>query len=220
MPANGRRGRPQGKCHRKQTARTRFRATGKMPAGKGETVRQERTALPATAAAGQTPPGARPNRGGRPDPSARADGSARGSSPRRPGWSREARSDACPRGMIVPCRPGSPGRHGQNPAYRPSGSSAIRDVRHGGPPAHDAAVMSMAADARHATRDSAQPRSRADRNYSHTRTKQELTFQKCLYLRRLLKLMNALRKLAAKPRQFRSSAGRIMLSRLTAHVCP
>src|SRR5580700_3999162 len=33
--------------------------------GKGETVRQERTAPLATGAAGQTPPGARPNRGGR-----------------------------------------------------------------------------------------------------------------------------------------------------------
>src|SRR3546814_13070993 len=32
-------------------------------AGKGERVRQERTARPATAAAWQTPPGARPNRG-------------------------------------------------------------------------------------------------------------------------------------------------------------
>jgi hypothetical protein len=35
------------------------------PAGKGEMVRQERTALPVTGVAGQTPPGARPNRGGR-----------------------------------------------------------------------------------------------------------------------------------------------------------
>src|SRR5580704_17717281 len=34
-------------------------------AGKGETVRQERTAPLATGAAGQTPPGARPNRDGR-----------------------------------------------------------------------------------------------------------------------------------------------------------
>ena len=34
-------------------------------AGKGEMVRQERTAPLATGAAGQTPPGARPNRGGR-----------------------------------------------------------------------------------------------------------------------------------------------------------
>jgi hypothetical protein len=35
------------------------------PAGKGEMVRQERTAPPVTGVAGQTPPGARPNRGGR-----------------------------------------------------------------------------------------------------------------------------------------------------------
>src|SRR4051812_13870163 len=35
------------------------------PVGKGERVRQERTAPPATGAAWQTPPGARPNRGGR-----------------------------------------------------------------------------------------------------------------------------------------------------------
>src|SRR5437868_3285336 len=43
-------------------------APGNSPAGKGEMVRQERTAPPATAAAGQTPPGARPNRGGRRQP--------------------------------------------------------------------------------------------------------------------------------------------------------
>ena len=44
------------------------RQSGKRPAimaaGKGERVRQERTAFPATGMAGQTPPGARPNRGG------------------------------------------------------------------------------------------------------------------------------------------------------------
>jgi len=49
VPANGRRGRPQGKCHRKQTARAR---SARHPAGKGETVRQERTAPLATGAAG------------------------------------------------------------------------------------------------------------------------------------------------------------------------
>ena len=65
VAANGRRGRPQGKCHRKQTARqARFRAEN--PSGKGETVGQEPTARPATEAARQTPPGARPNRGGMP----------------------------------------------------------------------------------------------------------------------------------------------------------
>ena len=64
VPVNGRRGRPQGQCHRKQTARPRLQDQGSS-AGKGETVRQERTAPLATGAAGQTPPGARPNRGGR-----------------------------------------------------------------------------------------------------------------------------------------------------------
>ena len=58
MPGNARRGQPQGKCHRNYTA---LRSN---PESKGEMVRQERTALPATAAARQTPPGARPNRGG------------------------------------------------------------------------------------------------------------------------------------------------------------
>ena len=66
VPANGRRGRPQGKCHRKQTARfRRVPAMARVAPGKGERVRQERTAPPATGAAWQTPPGARPNRGGR-----------------------------------------------------------------------------------------------------------------------------------------------------------
>ncbi len=73
--------------------------------GKGERVRQERTAPPATGAARQTPPGARPNRGGRrrrggtsvPFP---ADAGA--VLPRRPGWPREARREARPRGMAVP----------------------------------------------------------------------------------------------------------------------
>ena len=86
------------------------------PAGKGETVRQERTAPLATGAAGQTPPGARPNRGGR-----GARNGAGAFPPRRPGWSREARRKARPRGMVVPHRPGNR-RCGQNPAYRPSGA--------------------------------------------------------------------------------------------------
>src|SRR5262249_33333689 len=62
VPANRRRGRPQGKCHRKHTARA---SAARQPAGKGETGRQERTAPLATGAAGETPPGARPNRDGR-----------------------------------------------------------------------------------------------------------------------------------------------------------
>ena len=99
MPANGRRGRPQGKCHRKQTARPR-----EAP-GKGERVRQERTAPPATGAAWQTPPGARPNRGGRRSrfgTSVPAPAEAGAVLPRRPGWPREARREARPRGMAVP----------------------------------------------------------------------------------------------------------------------
>ena len=49
VPDNVRRGRPQGKCHRKHTARA---SVARQPAGKGETVRQERTAPLATGAAG------------------------------------------------------------------------------------------------------------------------------------------------------------------------
>ena len=59
-PDNVRRGRPQGKRHRKQTAHPAGRKVGRM--GKGERVRQERTARAATSAARQAPPGARPNR--------------------------------------------------------------------------------------------------------------------------------------------------------------
>jgi hypothetical protein len=61
VPGNPRRVQPQGKCHRKYTAGL---SREDRAGGKGETVRQERTALPATAAAGKTPPGARPSRSG------------------------------------------------------------------------------------------------------------------------------------------------------------
>src|SRR3546814_17423041 len=49
VPGNARRGRPQGKCHRKQTAGP----SGHVPgdAGKGEKGREGRTAPPATGAA-------------------------------------------------------------------------------------------------------------------------------------------------------------------------
>src|SRR5688500_19851334 len=56
---------------RRISPRKRRETSGKVPQktyrlgftpGKGEKVRQERTALPATEAAGQTPPGAKPNR--------------------------------------------------------------------------------------------------------------------------------------------------------------
>src|SRR4029077_3177868 len=55
-----RRGRPQGKGHREQTA-----GQGRQP-GKGETGGEEPAPRPVTEAARQTPPGARPNRGGTP----------------------------------------------------------------------------------------------------------------------------------------------------------
>ena len=87
-------------------------------AGKGERVRQERTAPPATGAAGQTPSGARPNRGdrrawvsahvaqGRSRPVTRV-GRARRAARRVPEeWS------SCPRFS----------GDGQNPAYRPPGA--------------------------------------------------------------------------------------------------
>jgi hypothetical protein len=111
VPANGRRGRPQGKCHRKQTARA---SAAWQPAGKGETARQERTAPLATGAAGQTPPGARPNRGG---------GAARHRSVPPPPPGLVARG--VPRGTFkMNGRPASRGDLGcgQNPAYRPSGT--------------------------------------------------------------------------------------------------
>ncbi len=65
--------------------------------GKGERVRQERTAAPATGTAGQTPPGARPNRRARPL-------GATARSGRRAGWSLEAAGDSRPRGMAAPRR--------------------------------------------------------------------------------------------------------------------
>ena len=55
MPGNARAGQPDGKRHRKQTA-------SGLAGGKGETVGQEPTALLATGAAWQAPPGAMPNR--------------------------------------------------------------------------------------------------------------------------------------------------------------
>ena len=108
MPVNGRRGRPQGKCHRKQTA-----AAWRHPA-----VRVKRC--------GKSAP--RPQqwgRQGKPHPEQGrigADGAApQGAGagafpPFRPGWPREARSNAGSRGMAVHAPQGAR----QNPAYRPS----------------------------------------------------------------------------------------------------
>ena len=55
VPGNARRGQPQGKRHREETAAPR--------GGKGETVGQEPTAERVTGPARQAPPGAMPNRG-------------------------------------------------------------------------------------------------------------------------------------------------------------
>lgn len=82
-PGNARRGQPQGKRHREETAAPR--------GGKGETVGQEPTAGRATGPARQAPPGAMPNRGlagGQPPrvgfrPEARV-GSTSGAATRRP----------------------------------------------------------------------------------------------------------------------------------------
>ena len=101
----------------------RPRASG--PAGKGEMVRQERTAPPAMGVAGQTPPGARPNRGGR----------RHGTKPHFVPWPRRrsrlvarvgrARRAARHVPEEWPSRAaGATWRHGQNPAYRPSGAIA------------------------------------------------------------------------------------------------
>lgn len=92
---------------------------------KGERVRQERTALPATAAARQTPPGARPNRGGGPVRVRKDKAGGSVSDPDRPGWSLERRGDASPRGMAAGARrvPQGIRAASQNPAYRLPGIS-------------------------------------------------------------------------------------------------
>lgn len=108
VPANGRRGRPQGKCHRKQTARARPRSRARVKR------------------CGKSAP--RPwqqGRQGKPHREQDRIGAAGGVGDhgreafpaRRPGWSREARSDARPRRMAAQ----HPRGCGQNPAYRPSG---------------------------------------------------------------------------------------------------
>jgi len=95
----------------------------RCPAGKGEKVRQERTAPLATGVAGQTPPGARPNRGGRrhgtkthfvPWPRRRSRLVARVGRERRA--ARRVPEEWPSRAGRATCR------YGQNPAYRPSGT--------------------------------------------------------------------------------------------------
>ena len=92
--------------------------------GKGETVRQERTAPRATGAAGQTLPGARPNRGAGVTFRRRHGGFP----PCNPGWPREAGREARPRGMVIQVARAA----GQNPAYRPPGSFSWPGLRGSG----------------------------------------------------------------------------------------
>ena len=122
VPGNPRRGRPQGKCHRKYTASP---SPACRMGGKGETVRQERTAPPATAAAGKTPPGARPSRSGRRRGVIRCAG--RASAPPLGSVARGARRRASQRnGHHRPQRLRL--RAGQNPAYTPSGARSTVDA--------------------------------------------------------------------------------------------
>jgi hypothetical protein len=100
VPVNGRRGRPQGKCHRKQTAgarqlpRARVKRCGKSaprPRQRGRQGKPHREQDRIGAAGGRS--------------GAKSHAEDAGTFPsRRPGWSREARSDARPRGMVVPGR--------------------------------------------------------------------------------------------------------------------
>ena len=97
VPANRRRGRPQGQCHRKQTAHAR--TLGFFPRGTPR-ARAKRC--------GKSAP--RPwqqGRQGKPHREQDRIGAAvpQGTGafpPRSPGWSREARCKARPRGMVVP----------------------------------------------------------------------------------------------------------------------
>ena len=110
VPANGRRGRPQGQCHRKQTARARSTAPrarakrcGKSAPRPWQQGRQGKPHREQDRIGAAAPQGA-------------------GTFPfRRPGWSREARREARPRGMVAACGPVQIGPHEQNPAYRSSG---------------------------------------------------------------------------------------------------
>jgi hypothetical protein len=113
VPDNVRRGRPQGKRHRKQTAN---RPKVLEPSrSKGETVRQERTARTVTDAARQAPPGARPNRDGIGPVSGLPSGSvARGV------WQQASQRNGHPSGLTA---------RGQNPAYRPSDVSSFFSPR-------------------------------------------------------------------------------------------
>ena len=108
MPGNARRGRPQGKCHRKQTAGplgcpARVKGCGKSaprPRQRGRHGKPHREQNRIGAARdAQAFPGPFPGR--------------------RPGWLLEASSNGRPRGMVVASGPSGSGA--QNPAYRPAG---------------------------------------------------------------------------------------------------
>jgi hypothetical protein len=123
VPDNSRRGRPQGKCHRKHTAKPARgdprRAARVKWCGKSAPRCRQRLA------ARKTPPGARPSRGGM-VPRARDPASAAPGEPsrRRPGRLHEAPGDGRPRGMAAAAG-GSRLRSSavQNPAYTPSGAA-------------------------------------------------------------------------------------------------
>jgi hypothetical protein len=114
VPGNARRGRPQGQCHREQTA-------GAPARNRWPPARVKRCGKSA-------PRPRRRGRHGKPHREQDQIGAARGERPataflpsglprRRPGRSREAPGNRRPRGMAIPALCGA----GQNPAYRPSG---------------------------------------------------------------------------------------------------
>ena len=104
VPGNARRGRPQGQCHRKQTAHLRACAL--------RWVRVKRCGKSA-------PRFWQQKWQGKPHQEQRQIGVADGLFPaRHPGRRREASGNGRPRGMVIHLRQ----RRGQNPAYRPSGS--------------------------------------------------------------------------------------------------
>lgn len=130
VPGNARRGQPQGKRHREETAPARR--------GDGEKVGQEPTAGLATGPARQAPPGAMPNRGlARKGPGHQPQGCRRPPqgrfSPRGPGWQLDRRGNADGRGMVIQGAQAP----GQNPAYRPSAQLSLgrRDTIERGLPA-------------------------------------------------------------------------------------
>ncbi len=106
VPANGRRGRPQGKCHRKQTARA---ARPHRRAPRARVKRCGKSAPRPRQRGRQGKPHREQDRIGTAGGPRASGGAARGFPPRRPGWSREACREARPRGMTVSRRSGQPG---------------------------------------------------------------------------------------------------------------